>query len=177
MNLMRKQLDAYWKLWKTLSQCLRKLLITLRSIKVNGQIKIRKKLKINNYYKVEGENEMITETKIKDVNGEEFVPSSIVRTTDNIIVYEDTKGYRHVIKKNPKNKALTLLEDLRVSMELPPNKFADKIGMSRSTYNWWVKKGHVTNSELGISTVSRVLSVDEEVAREYVLTTTYNVGA
>lgn len=120
---------------------------------------------------------MITENKIKDVNGEEFVPSSIVRTTDNIIIYEDTKGYRHVIKKNPKNKALTLLEDLRVSMELPPNKFADKIGMSRSTYNWWVKKGHVTNSELGISTVSRVLSVDEEVAREYVLTTTYNVGA
>lgn len=119
---------------------------------------------------------MITEDKIKDVNGEEFLPSSIVRTSDQVIIFEDTKGYRHVVKKNPKNKALTLLEDLRVSLDMVPNKFADHIGLSRSTYRWWVKKGHVTNSELGVSTVMRALSLNEAEAKECILTTTFNVG-
>lgn len=119
---------------------------------------------------------MNTVEKIKDVNGEVFTPSSIVRTADYIIVYEDTKGYRHVVKKNPVNKALMLLEKLRLSLDLVPNKFADHIGLSRSTYRWWVKKGHVTNSELGVSTVMRALSLNEAEAKECILTTTFNVG-
>lgn len=103
-----------------------------------------------------------------DVNGVYFEPRQKVTELVHSAIYEGKDGYRYVVKRDKRNRAFIKLEQERNDLGLSVRKFTTSIGVPPTTYNHWLKKGRVPNTEIGVRTVMNVFGVSEEVAVEMI---------